>query len=67
MTFECPTSKGKVKKPGDGDAESARFFPFCSQRCKLIDLGAWLDGQYIIPAGETQHGIGNEKDQPRRV
>jgi len=24
--------------------------PFCSQRCRLIDLGAWLDEQYTIPA-----------------
>jgi endogenous inhibitor of DNA gyrase (YacG/DUF329 family) len=26
------------------------FFPFCSERCKLIDLGAWFDGDYRIPA-----------------
>jgi endogenous inhibitor of DNA gyrase (YacG/DUF329 family) len=25
------------------------FFPFCSERCKLVDLGRWLDGQYVIP------------------
>ena len=24
------------------------FFPFCSERCKLIDLGRWLDGRYRI-------------------
>jgi endogenous inhibitor of DNA gyrase (YacG/DUF329 family) len=23
--------------------------PFCSARCRLIDLGAWLDGDYAIP------------------
>lgn len=23
--------------------------PFCSARCKLIDLGAWADGQHSIP------------------
>jgi len=23
-----------------------RFFPFCSRRCKLVDLGAWLDAEY---------------------
>ena len=27
-------------------------FPFCSERCKLIDLGRWLDGKYQIPAVE---------------
>jgi len=24
-------------------------FPFCSERCKLIDLGRWIDGAYSIP------------------
>jgi endogenous inhibitor of DNA gyrase (YacG/DUF329 family) len=23
-------------------------FPFCSERCRLIDLGKWLDGEYSI-------------------
>jgi endogenous inhibitor of DNA gyrase (YacG/DUF329 family) len=26
--------------------------PFCSERCKLIDLGAWLEERHAIP-GET--------------
>jgi len=29
------------------------FFPFCSERCKLIDLGKWLDGRYVIPDKKT--------------
>ncbi len=24
-------------------------FPFCSERCRLLDLGRWLDGDYRIP------------------
>ncbi len=24
-------------------------FPFCSERCCLIDLGRWADGRYVIP------------------
>jgi endogenous inhibitor of DNA gyrase (YacG/DUF329 family) len=24
-------------------------FPFCSERCRLIDLGRWADGKYAIP------------------
>ncbi len=28
------------------------FFPFCSQRCRMVDLGHWLDGAYRIPAEE---------------
>jgi endogenous inhibitor of DNA gyrase (YacG/DUF329 family) len=26
--------------------------PFCSKKCKLIDLGRWLDERYAIPAEE---------------
>lgn len=26
--------------------------PFCSERCRLIDLGAWLDESHRIPTGE---------------
>jgi endogenous inhibitor of DNA gyrase (YacG/DUF329 family) len=29
-------------------SEEVKFFPFCSQRCRLIDLGAWLDDKYKI-------------------
>jgi len=28
--------------------------PFCSKRCKLIDLGAWLDGSNSIPGEELE-------------
>ena len=28
--------------------------PFCSERCKLIDLGAWANEQYRVPAGTTE-------------
>ncbi len=24
------------------------YFPFCSNRCKLVDFGAWLDESYCI-------------------
>jgi hypothetical protein len=28
---------------------TARWRPFCSERCKLADLGRWLKGDYRIP------------------
>ena len=31
--------------------------PFCSERCKLIDLGAWATERYRVPVVE-------DKDQP---
>jgi endogenous inhibitor of DNA gyrase (YacG/DUF329 family) len=27
-------------------------FPFCSERCRLVDLGRWIDGAYVIPGPE---------------
>ncbi|MCI0749390.1 MAG: DNA gyrase inhibitor YacG [Nevskiales bacterium] len=30
--------------------------PFCSERCKLADLGRWFSGRYTIPAdGSAEH------------
>ncbi len=31
---------------------SSAFRPFCSEKCRLIDLGQWLDGSYAVPAQE---------------
>jgi Uncharacterized protein conserved in bacteria len=46
----CPT---RVKCPTCGReiewSERSPFRPFCSERCKLIDLGAWLSEQRGIP------------------
>jgi len=33
--------------------ESSRWRPFCSERCKLIDLGAWAAEEYRIPLAES--------------
>jgi endogenous inhibitor of DNA gyrase (YacG/DUF329 family) len=30
------------------------FRPFCSERCKLLDLGHWVDGDYRVPAQEER-------------
>ncbi|MDA2923865.1 DNA gyrase inhibitor YacG [Acidobacteria bacterium AH-259-L09] len=38
----CPHCDKKVSKDN-------LFFPFCSQRCRLLDLGKWLDGEYRLP------------------
>lgn len=29
-------------------AEGAPHFPFCSERCRLVDLGGWLEERYRI-------------------
>jgi endogenous inhibitor of DNA gyrase (YacG/DUF329 family) len=33
-------------------SEDNPYRPFCTKRCKLIDLGAWLNGAYSIAAEE---------------
>jgi hypothetical protein len=34
------------------DGKVSPYRPFCSERCKLIDLGQWAAESYSIPAGE---------------
>lgn len=46
-TVPCPT----CGKPVTWVPES-RWRPFCSERCRLIDLGEWFEEQHRIP-GET--------------
>jgi endogenous inhibitor of DNA gyrase (YacG/DUF329 family) len=48
LRFTCPTCKRRVCIRQEDHAKLPRFFPFCSERCKLIDLGAWLDADYRI-------------------
>jgi endogenous inhibitor of DNA gyrase (YacG/DUF329 family) len=43
--INCPNCKKKVVYRKIRDMP---HFPFCSERCKLIDLGAWLDERYRI-------------------
>ena len=33
-----------------------RSYPFCSDRCRLIDLGKWLGEEYRIPGGRAGDG-----------
>jgi len=30
-------------------SDSSPFRPFCSERCKMIDLGAWISDKHVIP------------------
>jgi endogenous inhibitor of DNA gyrase (YacG/DUF329 family) len=49
----CPICKKLFAKPAS-DEPSAKYLPFCSDRCQLIDLGRWLDGKYQIPVADPQ-------------
>ncbi len=39
----CPVCKQPVEAT---DLTQDKNFPFCSHRCKMVDLGKWFDGQY---------------------
>ncbi len=41
----CPCCGAQVRT----DREAPASFPFCSRRCRLRDLGRWLDGGHAIP------------------
>jgi endogenous inhibitor of DNA gyrase (YacG/DUF329 family) len=51
---KCPTCRREI------DWASTPYRPFCSERCRLIDLGAWLSEKHAIP-GETP-GVEPEGD-----
>ncbi len=61
MKITCPVCKDITTW------EENPFRPFCSERCKLIDLGAWASGDYSIPSNpedETdQSGPEEEEDK----
>jgi uncharacterized protein len=40
---KCPTCRREL------DWETAASRPFCSERCRLVDLGAWVSEQRAIP------------------
>lgn len=34
--------------------------PFCSERCKLVDLNGWFSGEFVIPGDSIEHPSGDE-------
>ncbi len=42
--LSCPTCGRPIEW-----SEAFPFRPFCSERCRLIDLGAWFSGERAIP------------------
>jgi endogenous inhibitor of DNA gyrase (YacG/DUF329 family) len=45
----CPTCGAAAPSTPPAAGERSPF-PFCTDRCRLIDLGRWLDGDYRLPA-----------------
>ncbi len=52
MKVKCPTCNKSV------NWEDTIYRPFCSERCKMIDLGTWANEQYSMP---VEDAIDNEE------
>jgi endogenous inhibitor of DNA gyrase (YacG/DUF329 family) len=61
-TVPCPTCNRPVEWN-----ESSKWRPFCSERCKLIDLGAWASEKHAIPsepaAGDEEKSESRRRDE----
>jgi hypothetical protein len=60
--LRCPTCRTLVTKEDE-------YFPFCSDRCRLIDLGKWASGEYRISSPildpEVLEGLSEENRRPK--
>lgn len=45
---------GKTKCPICAKPAAAQFRPFCSARCRDLDLNRWLTGAYVIPGAALE-------------
>ncbi|MCH7556331.1 MAG: DNA gyrase inhibitor YacG [Planctomycetes bacterium] len=62
MKHRCPVCHKTIKASIQEQSKQATFFPFCSKRCKLIDLGAWLDSKYKIVSRSDSEESGEPSD-----
>jgi uncharacterized protein len=54
---KCPICRKKVAFEGNP------FRPFCSERCKLTDLGNWASEKYRIPAESVEQDATEEDEE----
>ena len=57
---KCPVCGKHVEYEGN------EFRPFCSERCKLLDFGAWADEEYNLPS-ESSEMTEQDVDQIERA
>jgi uncharacterized protein len=54
--IKCPSCRRET------EWENNPHRPFCSKRCQLIDLGAWVKERYRIPGSETERLLEDEDE-----
>lgn len=52
LNLQCPTCTAPVTWD-----ESFPDRPFCSPRCRLIDLGAWASEEHVVPGEELEQDL----------
>jgi hypothetical protein len=57
MKVRCPRCRQETS------FEDNPFRPFCSERCKLIDLGKWISGSYRVTEREEER----EKEETEKT
>ncbi len=62
FTVACPTCKKSVAW-----IPEETFKPFCSQRCKLIDLGDWATEAHKIPGAPLVSAEDDEAEEQYRA
>ena len=68
LSFGNPMTVRKVRCPQCGGdslwSPDNPWRPFCSERCKQIDLGAWASDAYRIPVQDDDGEPGSELPEP---
>jgi endogenous inhibitor of DNA gyrase (YacG/DUF329 family) len=49
-----------------GKPSVAEHRPFCSARCRQVDLGRWLTGAYAIPVTEEEPAEGRSDEEEEK-
>ncbi len=62
MTWKCPICKKPTASATHSD------FPFCSERCRLLDLGNWAAERYVVsePVIEEESAEESKPDESKR-
>ncbi|KAA0971700.1 DNA gyrase inhibitor YacG [Aureimonas fodinaquatilis] len=62
MTGEVTPLRVKRNCPECSRPSVRATYPFCSPRCKAVDLNRWLSGSYVIPGSEEEPSTPEDND-----
>ena len=61
LKIKCPSCRKEI--PWEGNPHR----PFCSDRCRLIDLGAWTQERYRIAGEEFEQRDDDDDDEEKKL